>query len=125
MNESRLPIDINVDVKSTVGHLHVEARSRVVLAEVDASGVALKDLLDDFGDGTDLGVGPRVVVSDPFVGEGEAALDGVAEDVDAVGRHANKVLEVLEHEPGTVSRVVPIDEPSTVTNHAESCLIHT
>lgn len=106
VQHSRVPVNLNVDVEAVVGHLHVEVRSSVVLAEVNAFGVTLKDLLDDIGDGRFDLVGLGVVEGNPLVVEREATLDLVGEDGETVGRHVDVVLDVLKHEPRSVAAVV-------------------
>lgn len=107
VDDARLPVDLDVDVEPEVAHLHVEVRAGVVLAEVDAARVALKDLLDHVGDRARRRKGALVVERHPGVVEREAALDRVLEDVGAVRRRVDIVLDVLEHEPWRIARVVP------------------
>lgn len=106
-NEPRRPVDVDVDVETSVGHLHVEVRAGVVLAEVDSRGMTLEDLLDDVRDRAGGGVRARVVEGDPFVGKGEATTARLLEDLEAFGSHRGVILDVLEHEPWAVAGVVP------------------
>lgn len=78
----------------------------VVLSEVDSASVTLKDLLNDVGDGSLGSVSSRVVVRNPSIVERESTFASVLEEVESVRCHLDVVLDVLQHEPRTVTRVV-------------------
>ena len=106
-DQARLPVDPDIDVEPLVAHLYVQVRARVVLTERDPARVALQDLLHDLRDRARVRVRARVVPRHPDITAREAAPDGLAEYGQPVRCARRVVLDILEHPPGRVARVVP------------------
>jgi hypothetical protein len=68
--------------------------------------VTLKDLLNDVSDRSLGSVGTRVVVRYPSIVERESTFTRVLEEIESVGSHFDVILNILEHEPRRISRVV-------------------
>ena len=68
--------------------------------------MTLEDLLDDLSDGAGVGVGLGVVPGDPSVVLRESALDRLRQDGETIRGHEGVILDVLQHPPGRVTRVV-------------------
>ena len=86
-----IPVSFDADIEAFVRHLIINLWTSIPLTELDALGVALKDLLN------------QLLNRNLFWAE--VGLEGFLEDVNSVGSDFNVVLDSLQEEPSCISSI--------------------
>jgi len=105
-DEASAPVNTNIDIEALILHLHIKIGTCIVLAERDAAGVTLQDFLYYFRNGAGVRVGFGIVPWGPGVILREPTLNWFGEDGKAIRGHQGVVLNVLNHPPRRVTRII-------------------